>query len=134
MYNRDWILKELGEADARLIAIDDELAPLPDGNLIYRRRGRYCKLAWSKTEDGHRSEEHLSIQRDREIIYGLARKEYLKAEMKLLKRNRKALQSLQRNYTPATEDNILMLVPKRLHGLPTEFFVIKGETDEKGEK
>ena len=133
MYNRDWILKELGETDARLIAIDAELAPLPDGNLIYRRRGRYCKLAWSKTEDGHRSEEHLSIQRDREIIYGLARKEYLKAEMKLLKKNRKALQTMQQNYTPTTQENIMMLVPKKFHELPTEFFVINGGTNEKGE-
>ncbi|MBO4725627.1 MAG: hypothetical protein J5622_03880 [Firmicutes bacterium] len=133
MYNRDWILKELGETDARLVAIDEELAPLPEGSLVYRARGRHCKLAWSKTEDGHRSEEHLSMQRDREIIYGLARKEYLKAEMRLLKKNRKALECMQRNYMPATQDNIMKLVPRKYRELPTEFFVIKGGMNEKGE-
>ncbi len=133
MYNRDWILNELGATEARLVAIEGELEPLPEGNLIYRSSGRYCKLALSKKEGGHRREEHLTMQRDRETIYGLARKEYLKAEMKLLKRNRKALQAMQRDYVPATEDNIMMLVQKRFRELPTEFFVGRPGTDEKGE-
>lgn len=133
MYNRDWILNELGATEARLVAIEGELEPLPEGNLIYRSSGRYCKLALSKKEGGHRREEHLTMQRDRETIYGLARKEYLKAEMKLLKRNRKALQAMQRDYVPATEDNIMMFVPKRFRELPTEFFVGRLGTDEKGE-
>ncbi len=117
-----WVKRELGVLGTRLREIDDEIGYLPEGNLLYLQHGKSRKLARSLMINGKRQIEYLTSTEKRSIARGLARKEYIKAESKLLKSNIKALERFSKNYKESSKDNIIKVMPAKLQLLPSELF------------
>ncbi len=115
MHEREeiWVRRELEMLDGRLRKIDEEIGYLPEGNLLYLQHGKSRKLARSLIINGKRQIEYLTSTEKRSIAHGLARKEYIKAESKILKNNIKALEKLGKAYKEPSRENILKMLPAK---------------------
>lgn len=63
-----------------------------------------------------------SINKAPDFIRGLARKEYLIKETKLLEKNIKALRDVMKSLVEPSPDNVLRSISRHLQGIPEEYF------------
>ena len=112
----------LNELEERLKKCEAELAASPEGMLYQVRRGRQTELYHAiRTADGALTRR--SITQQPEMAALLARKEYLKEEIRILQQNVKNLRKFQTSYTETTPDHILACLPNRYQHLPEDWFL-----------
>ena len=108
----------LAELSERLENANKELRTCPKGTLSYVKRhgmGTCFQIIYS---GGKRLRK--SINKAPEFIRGLARKEYLIKETKLLEKNIKALRNVMKSLVEPSPDNVLKRISKHLPGIPEE--------------
>ena len=117
---KEKIEKMLAELSERLENANKELSTCPEGTLSYVKRGGTGTFFQIINFGGKRLRK--SINKAPDFIRGLARKEYLIKEKKLLEKNIKVLKDAMKTLVEPSPDNVLKSISKHLQGIPEHYF------------
>ncbi len=117
---KEKIEKVLAELEIRLKFANNELKTCPEGTLSYVKRGGRGTFFQIINSGGKRLRK--SINKAPDFIRGLARKEYLIKEKKLLEHNIKVLKDVIKTLVEPSPDNVLKSISKHLQGIPKHYF------------
>lgn len=103
-----------------------EIEKCPEGKLTSekRKQGTLIFCATKKT-DGRK--QRKCINKDTQMIHGLARREFLEKELDVLKSNIALVEGLLDEYRDTSTETILSLLPQRVQWLPMNFFLSERE-------
>lgn len=122
MENRCEIEILLDNLKKRLEICNEELSRLPEGQLHQIRRGTQLTYFQAfSSSDARQIRKVITNQPD--VIMQLSRKEYLKAERKILERDIHLLSQLLAKYVVPGADTILQSLPERFQKLPAEWLL-----------
>ena len=119
---KEKIEKVLAELEIRLKFANNELKTCPEGTLSYVKRGGRGTFFQIINSGGKRLRK--SINKAPDFIRGLARKEYLIKEKKLLEHNIKVLKDVIKTLVEPSPDNVLKSISKHLQGIPKHYFFL----------
>ena len=117
---KEKIEKVLAELEDRLKLANIELKMCPEGTLSFVKRDGRGTFFQIINSGGKRLRK--SINKAPDFIRGLARKEYLINETKLLEKNIKALRDVMKSRVEPSPDNVLRSISRHLQGIPEEYF------------
>lgn len=109
---REYFEEMLAELEQRLQAANKELSMSPNGRVVQVRRGDKYSYFRVETVDGKRIRK--VITKNPELVRALARKSYLEAEIRLIRRDISALEQFCKAYREPTHDNILSELPPHM--------------------
>lgn len=117
----------LNEAAKENAIINKELRHLPSGTLQIWKQDGYTRFVQS-----YKRKQQVwrkGIGKNKALIYGLARKTYLKALQRRERHNVEVLKNIQKDLLPVETDAILADLPKHFSVLPEEAFfgLFKGD-------
>ncbi len=121
MENRCEIEILLDALKMRLQKSNEELSTCPEGQLHQIHRGKKLTYFQAFSHAGGRQIRKV-ITHEPEIIKRLARKEYLKAEKKVLEKDIHILEQLLVRYVDPGAASVLRALPERFRNLPEEWF------------
>ena len=99
------IRKELAE---RLALLQSELSQLPEGDLYcYYSHGSKCYCERLPVKGNNKKEKKKGITKDKDCLFRLVRKEYVKKAIGLLDKDIAAVDSLLRRYRPSDENTVM---------------------------
>ena len=117
---KEKIEKVLAELEDRLKLANIELKMCPEGTLSFVKRDGRGTFFQIINSGGKRLRK--SINKAPDFIRGLARKEYLIKETKLLEKNIKALRDVMKSLVEPSPENVLRSISRHLQGIPEEYF------------
>lgn len=118
--NNDYIGEILREYKRKRAKARREMKTLPTGELNVRNRATGINYTHVTYEDGKRVRKGITT--NKELIYDLARKAYLKESISLLTATIDALEQVAKTCLPPTLETILKHLPKTYEALPREAF------------
>ena len=126
MENRCEIEILLDNLKKRLNLCNAEQARLPEGQLHQIHRGNQLTYFQAVSNSESRQIRKV-ITHQPEIIMQLVRKEYLKAERKILEKDIHILTQLLERYADPGAETVLQMLPKRFQNLPEEWFFYQSQ-------
>lgn len=117
---KEKIEKVLAELEDRLKLANIELKMCPEGTLSFVKRDGRGTFFQIINSGGKRLRK--SINKAPDFIRGLARKEYLIKEKRLLEKNIKVLREVMKSLVEPSPDNVLRSISRHLQGIPEEYF------------
>jgi len=121
MKNRPEFLILLNELENRLEKCNVELAMSPEGTL-QKTISNGKQVFFQAYTDADNKVVRRSLYRKPETARALARKSYLEAEVRAVKRNLKLLQQMLKDCDPMQPEDIINRLPKRCQSIPAEWF------------
>lgn len=109
---KEFFEKMLAELEGQLQKVNEELKTSPSGSVVRVKRGNRYSFFQVEKHEGKRIRK--SITNNSTLINALARKAYLTAEIKLLRRDISALKQFYCIYEEPTYDRIISMLPERM--------------------
>lgn len=120
---KEKIEKMLAELEVRLKIANNELKACPEGTLsVVKREGKMTFFQIMYLE-GRR--QRKSLAKTPELIFGLARKEYLTKEKDILEKDVKVLKAAIKSLVEPSADNVLSSISGHLRDVPDKYFFLE---------